>query len=98
MGLDMMRILVGPLPDEFCFFTSFSKSFFILTVTLIIATIATLKFFFLCVIKRFPEIDDEELTKRIIAVILAIGLVASGIQHGMDRKPSMSEVSLSNYH
>ena len=96
MGLDMLRILVGPLPDEFCFFNNFSKTFFILTITLIIAIIAALKFFFLCVIKRFPEIDDEKMTQRIVAVVLAVGLVASGVQNGMDRKPSMSEVSICN--
>ena len=59
--LDVLRIWLGPFPSWICTFEVMVKNQTFISIVLAITSVTILKFTFLCVLRRIPEIDDDRI-------------------------------------
>ena len=91
VGLDILRMWTGPLPENVCLMINISKSFLCLSFVIIVTILAIMKFLFLCILKRVPEIDDDFLSRIIISSVMAFGSFVSALKYGFWTRPSTNE-------
>ena len=90
--LDLLRIWYGPLPSIICTFGIMVKNYYFVSAVLIIASVTFMKFLFLCVLKRIPEMDDDYIATCIIRCVLFVILLVCGTKF-WNEKPNMQHVS-----
>ena len=64
--IDIIRVWFGPEPYYLCSFNIFLKNFSFITVCVIFSCLTIMKFLFLCVLRRIPEMDDDYVSSIII--------------------------------
>ena len=74
-GLDLLRVWSGPLPLEFCQFCLLLKGTICYAVPCNVAGVVTLKFFYICVWRRFKPIDDDFVARIIIIISCFLGFL-----------------------
>ena len=89
--IDVLRIWIGPLPEIICTFGIMIKNYIFISQVLLFTSITILKFTFLCVLKRIPEMDDDKVAKGIIRFIVftTVSIVGSKFWY---EKPNMQQV------
>ena len=92
VGLDILRMWIGPLPEVVCLMINMSKSFGVVSFVSIITILTTIKYIFLCVLKYVPEFDDDKISKIIIRTVMIFGIVITGVKYGFWNNPSLNEV------
>ena len=92
VGLDVLRMWIGPLPEVVCLMINMAKSFGVMTFVSIITILTTMKYIFLCVLKYVPEFDDDKISKIIIGTVMIFGNVITGVKFGFWNNPSLNEV------
>ena len=97
VGLDVLRMWIGPLPEAVCLMINMGKCFGPMTFVIIITVITVMKFYFLCVLKRVPEFDDDLIAKRIIGAVMIFGTAITAVKYGFWSNPSMNEVQLESF-
>ena len=97
VGLDVLRMWIGPLPEGVCLMINMGKCFGPMTFVIIITIITVMKYYFLCVLKRVPEFDDDLMARRILGVVIIFGTAITALKYGFWRNPSMNEVQLESF-
>ena len=92
VGLDVLGMWIGPLPEVVCLMINMAKSFGVMTFVSIITILTTMKYIFLCVLRRVPEFDDDKISKIIIGTVMIFGGVITGVKFGFWNNPSLNEV------
>ena len=89
--VDVLRVWMGPLPEKICTFGIMIKNYTFISEVLLVASITFLKFTFLCILKRIPEMDDDVVAKRIIRFVsfITVSIVGSKFWY---EKPNMQQV------
>ena len=77
-GIDIIRVWFGPLNYDLCTFNSFLKIFTFIAVCITYTVLTVIKFVFLCVLKRIPEMDDDFVSMIIIRSVVFSSLIVSG--------------------
>ena len=90
-GVDLIRIWVGPLPSYVCTLAIMAKNYFI-SIIFVYTSLTVMKFVFVCVLKRIPQMDDDYIANVITLFIklFCIIIVGSKFWH---EKPNMQQVS-----
>ena len=96
VGLDVLRMWTGPLPEVVCLMLNMAKSFGVMTFVSIITILSTMKYLFLCVLQYVPEFDDDKISKIIIGTVMTFGSAITGVKYGFWKNPSLNEVKESN--
>ena len=95
LGLDVLRVWIGPLPPWLCTSYIVLKGFLYNSFTLVLFTLTVMKYVFLCILKRVPEMNDELVTRIVIGGVCiwsALELCAKFLM--FPGKPVVNEVSL----
>ena len=89
--VDVLRVWIGPLPEKICTFGIMIKNYTFISEVLLVASITILKFTFLCILKRIPEMDDDLVAKGIIQFVsfFTVSIVGSKFWY---EKPNMQQV------
>ena len=94
LGLDVLRVWIGPLPPWLCTSYIVLKGFLYNSFTLVLFTLTVMKYVFLCILKRVPEMNDELVTRIVIGGVCiwsALELCAKFLM--FPGKPVVNEVS-----
>ena len=89
--LDLLRIWYGPLPSIICTFGIMVKNYYFVSAVLIIASVTFMKFLFLCILKRIPEMDDDFVANAIIRFGLSTAYIITCSKFWYE-KPNMQQV------
>ena len=93
VGLDNLRLWVDHLPSWLCTFYIILRSFLFNAIVLILCILTFIKFTFLCVMKRIPEMNDECISRAIIGSVCIWGVVEVCVKFLMfENKPVVNEV------
>ena len=93
VGLDNLRLWVDHLPPWLCTFYIILRSFLFNAIVLILCILTFIKFTFLCVMKRIPEMNDECISRAIIGSVCIWGVVEVCVKFLMfENKPVVNEV------
>ena len=89
--IDILRIWVGPHPSWLCTFVVMFKNQSFISIVVAFTSVTILKFTFLCLFKRIPEMDDDFVAKSITRSIwfVSISIVCSKFWY---EKPNMQQV------
>ena len=83
---------VGPLPNFACFVLACLRSALFVQTLMILCVLTIMKFVFLCVLKRIPDMDDDLVAKWLLRSIVALSLGMSAIKYFGQTKPNKNEV------
>ena len=93
VGLDNLRLWVDHLSPWLCTFYIILRSFLFNAIVLILCILTFIKFTFLCVMKRIPELNDECMSRAIIGSVCIWGVVEVYVKFLMfENKPVVNEV------
>ena len=95
--IDMMRIWMGPLPDEICTFSIMARNYYFSSIVMVYSSLTVIKFIVLCILKRVPEMDDDFAAKCIIRTIVIICLLLVGTKFWNGEKPDLQKVKMLAY-
>ena len=94
-GLDNLRLWVDYFPAWLCTFKIMLRSFLFNTIISILCILTIIKFTFLCILQRVPEMNDDFVAKTIIGSVSIWGVIEIVYKFLMfDNKPVMNEVML----
>lgn len=77
VGIDLFRLILGPLPDLLCDWNSILKNTLVLTGTFLNVVIAFLKFMFICVWKSYRHMYHKIITTFVGTASLMISFLMS---------------------
>ena len=89
--IDILRIWFGPFPSWICTFGVMVKNQSFISIVLAFTSVTILKFIFLCLLRRIPQMDDDLVAKSIIRSIwfISVLIVCSKFWY---EKPNMQQV------
>ena len=89
--IDVLRIWFGPFPSWICTFGVMVKNQSFISIVLAFTSVTILKFTFLCLLRRIPQMDDDFVAKSIIRTIwfVSVSIVCSKFWY---EKPNMQQV------
>ena len=88
----VLRLWYGPFPIEFCHFCLLLKGTIIYATPCQIAGIVILKFFYICIWKRFRQIDDDFVAKMITIFAFYMGFLMSLTKILAPGKPTFNTI------
>ena len=92
-GLDNLRLWVDYFPAWLCTFKIMLRSFLFNTIISILCILTIIKFTFLCILQRVPEMNDDFVAKTIIGSVSIWGVIEIFYKFLMfENKPVMNEV------
>ena len=94
IGLNILRIFVGPIPTIICQFNVFIKNFSAMAISMTIVAFTGLHFIFICIYKSIPSIDDNFLTIFIIALLSLMSTLGTLTFFYLPGKPVLNQVTL----
>ena len=94
-GTDLLRIWVGPLPNFACFVLACLRSVLFVQTLMILCALTVIKFVFLCVLKRVPDMDDDLAAKWVLRSIMTLSFGLSAIKYSGETRPNKNEVTFS---
>ena len=91
-GVDLIRIWVGPLPSYVCTLAIMAKNYYFISIIFVYTSLIVMKFVFVCVLKRIPQMDDDYIANVITQVIKLFCIIIVGSKFWYE-KPNMQQVS-----
>lgn len=92
-GSDVMRAYLGPLSSPFCKVLAFAKSVIPLNLGLLTFVNTLTKFYFVCVSKSIPVMEDNFLSVVIYLTINILSMLATAAKMFLAEKPLLLEVN-----
>ncbi len=93
-GLDMLRILTGPMPQQLCTFVIFVKNVVNFNVTFISLVLTATNYIFIGIYKSVPCIDDNFLSAFIHMLVNMLGFIFTATYLCLPGKPLLNQVTL----
>ena len=93
-GLDLLRVLIGPLPMGICRLNIFMKNFVHLNILFFCLLLSLTRFTFVCIYKSMPTMEDSFISTYLYISTNMISALLTIVMFYCPGKPVLNEVNL----